>query len=109
MTSDRMAFWTVMTPPGLMPSFEGTSGCRMAEDGNGARRASRARTSSRLEGEIERHDLGERGGEARLVGLLSNSTSPGIGVPDIGGVFRVRQRRLDPERGGDEQRQHWGR
>ena len=85
-TSDEIAVSTVTDPPARTPSLVGGLAEACVENGI-LRLLGDLAGLERLEDEIERHHLGERGRVARLVGLAENSVLPVLASTTIAAYF----------------------
>ena len=105
-TSERMASLTVIVRPAGTPSFDG--GCDGGVFRHGDSRIERDPTRlQRLEDEVERHHLGERGGVGLGVGVARVEDLAGLGVDHDRGLgdgerFAGRERRKRGDRRGLE-------
>ena len=76
--------------PERTPSFDGGSADASLGEGNRRVLADLA-GFQRLEGQIERHHLGQRGRVAQAVGIFAVEDLAGLRVDDDAGVLRLRQ------------------
>ncbi len=98
-TSAIVASRTLTVPPGGRPILVGGALSALIDTGRPSP-SDRRPEFERREGEVDRHQLGERRRMAKLVGLIGRELAPARGVEDDVGVAAIDRGIAHPARGG---------